>query len=660
MILVRRVSFSYVLSSAALLALAVSLLSSTAQAAVPADTLMSSETRGFASVLNLHTLKQHWQETQMGQLVQDEAMKPFVKDLKRQLQRKMTGVNDKLGLQLEDLGDIAGGEIGIGIVGRDNERAAVSLVVDTTGREFQRKELLEKVGKELAKRNATSTEAVVSGTKITTYTIPPQKRLPIEQTAVFFVKDNMLCATDSPLEAREMLRRFDGQAGGRLVDVPSYQETVNRCLKEADGLEPEIRWYLDPFGYARAINSLEVAGKKRPGKDYLKIFDSEGFSAIKGIGGFVNLAVGGSFELLHRTAIYAPPIPGEPNKYRKAMRMMKFPNSDTLSANQWLPRKLASYRTFNCDLENAFNHFESLFDKFAGYDEAFAGVLEGLERDPYGPQVDVKEDFVKHLGQRIVLVTDYEVPITPKCERFLFVVELANEAAIAATVKKFMENDPNASQTEFEGKIVWEIQEADEDLGELDIEIGDLDLLDPVDEDDELNAADSGVPTSAVCVTDGHLFFATRADFLRRILSQKGPEEILDSAGDYREVDTSLSRLLSGPISARTFLRTDEVYRPIYELLRQGKMPESETLFGRLLNRMLTPPDDEDEGILREQKIDGRKLPDFEMVRRYFGPAGTIIRSDDDGWFVVGATLSKLAPQLRADNSVSAGKSTVR
>jgi len=658
-ILVRRVSFSYVLSSAALLSLAVSLLSSTAQAAVPTDTLMSSETRGYASVLNIHTLKQHWQQTQMGQLVQDEAMKPFVKDLKRQLQRKMTGINDKLGLQIEDLSDIAGGEIGLGIVGRDNERAVVSLVVDTTGREFQREELLEKVAKELAKRDAIRTESIVSGTKLTTFTIPPQKRLPIEQTAVFFVKDNMLCASDSPLEAREMLRRFDGQAGGRLVDVPSYQETVNRCLEGADGLEPEVRWYLDPFGYARAINSLEIAGKKRPGKDYLKILDSEGFSAIKGIGGFVNLAVGGSFELLHRTAIYAPPIPGEPDKYRKAMRMMKFPNSKSLSAKPWLPRKLASYRTFNCDLANAFNHFESLFDKFAGYDEAFAGVLEGLERDPYGPQVDVKEDFVKHLGQRIVLVTDYEVPITPKCERFLFVVELANEAAVAATVQKFMENDPDASRTEFEGKTVWEIQAVEEDISDLDIEIGDLDLLDS-EEDDELNADATEVPASAVCVTGGHLYYASHTDFLKRILSQKGPEEVLSSAGDYREVDTSLSRLLSGPISARTFLRTDEVYRPIYELLRQGKMPESETLFGRLLNRMLTPPDDEDEGILREQKIDGRKLPDFEMVRRYFGPAGTIIRSDDDGWFVVGATLSKLAPQLRADNSVSVGKSTVR
>ncbi len=121
-----------------------------------------------------------------------------------------------------------------------------------------------------------------------------------------------------------------------------------------------------------------------------------------------------------------------------------------------------------------------------------------------------------------------------------------------------------------------------------------------------------------------------------------------------------MSQLLSGAAAARFFIRTDEAYRPIYELLRQGKMPESETLLGRLLNRLLTPSDDEEEGILRKQKIDGRKLPDFEMVRRYFSPAGTIVRSSDDGWFIVGATLSKLAPQARAETRADDSVSTIR
>ena len=77
------------------------------------------------------------------------------------------------------------------------------------------------------------------------------------------------------------------------------------------------------------------------------------------------------------------------------MRMMKFPNRKGMAPHKWVPRKLATYRTFNCDLSNAFENFDTLFDAIAGYEEAFDGVLEGLERDPYGPQVDVRKDFCR-------------------------------------------------------------------------------------------------------------------------------------------------------------------------------------------------------------------------------------------------------------------------
>ncbi|MCH8839232.1 MAG: hypothetical protein IH831_00860 [Planctomycetes bacterium] len=628
-------------------------------AAVPSDRLMSLTTRGYASIGNIEELCEKWNQTQMGQLVQDEAMQPFIEDLKKQLKRKITGLRDKLGIEWSDLRDVAGGEIGLGLVERENDRAAIALVVDVSGHRSEMNAFLAKVGKELSKRGATKETLDVSGTGMIIYTIPAKGEKDIEHTAVYFVKDNMLCATDSRLEAEEMLRRFDGAAGSRLVDAKPYQVTMGRCRKESAGIVPQIRWFMDPFGYARAVRSLASANEKIRGKDYLMILSSQGFDAVQGLGGYVSLAVGGAFELLHRTSVYAPPILGEPDKYRLAMRMMKFPNSKQLRAQPWSPRKLASYRTFNCDLANAFETLGTLFDAVT-YEDAFAGVLEGLQQDPYGPQVDVRKDFIAHLGQRVTLVTDYEVPITPKSERILFVIEVTNEEAIAETVKKFMESDPNAIRTRFLGKIVWEIQEAQEEIPELDIAVSDLDLLEPVEEAPVDGKKNRAFPTSAVCVADGHLFIASHVDFLKEVFSLDTPQATLRTAGDYREVENAMSQLLPGAAAARFFMRTDEVYRPIYELLRQGKMPESETLLGRLLNRLLTPPDDEEEGILREQKIDGRLLPDFEMVRRYFSPAGTIVRSSDDGWFIAGATLSKLAPQARAKTRADVSVSTIR
>ena len=286
-------------------------------------------------------------------------------------------------------------------------------------------------------------------------------------------------------------------------------------------------------------------------------------------------------------------------------------------------------------------------------------MLEGLEVDPYGPQVDVRKDFVAHLGQRVTLITDYELPITTKSERFLFAVEVTDEDAMKATVEKFMKSDPNASSTEFMGKIIWEIQEAQEEVPDLEFEVSDLELLD-LEEVAEEQTEKKELPTSAVCVSDGHLFIASHADFMKKVFSDAADEKGLNSAGDYQEVESAMKRLLPDEVSLKSFLRTDEAYRPVYELLRQGKMPESETLLGRLLNRLLSPDEEDEEGILREQRIDGRQLPDFEMVRRYFGPAGTLVRSDDDGWFVVGATLSKITPQAASATGALSSSTTLR
>jgi hypothetical protein len=111
---------------------------------------------------------------------------------------------------------------------------------------------------------------------------------------------------------------------------------------------------------------------------------------------------------------------------------------------------------------------------------------------------------------------------------------------------------------------------------------------------------------------------------------------------EYQLVRSELERLAADkPVCARTFSRTDEEYRSVYELIRAGRMPESESLLGKLLNAVLG---DGKEGVPRAARIDGSKLPDYEAVRRYFGPAGLFVTSEANGWFISGFTLSKDVP----------------
>ena len=91
-------------------------------------------------------------------------------------------------------------------------------------------------------------------------------------------------------------------------------------------------------------------------------------------------------------------------------------------------------------------------------------------------------------------------------------------------------------------------------------------------------------------------------------------------------------------------------------MLKQGKMPESKTLVGRILNAMLDEDTDDEE--LREQQLDATKLPEYQMVRRYLGPAGMYVVSHDDGWSITGCFLSKETLQvvLKGDGGSAGNK----
>jgi hypothetical protein len=153
------------------------------------------------------------------------------------------------------------------------------------------------------------------------------------------------------------------------------------------------------------------------------------------------------------------------------------------------------------------------------------------------------------------------------------------------------------------------------------------------------------IPNAAVCVVGGHLFAATHIDFLKKVLAAKEPREQLGRSGEFRLVTQQLVEIGPGEHSFRMFSRTEDEYRPTYELIRTGQMPESKTVLGKILNSFLGSGK---EGELRPQKIDGRNLPDFEAVRRYFGPAGTTVRTENDGWLIEGILLSKEGPQAVA------------
>jgi hypothetical protein len=697
---------------------------SCAFAVQPMEELLPATTTGFLSIPDVDDLQAKFEKTQIGQLAADPVMKPFVDDLKRQIQEKLSETGGRLGISWEELSGVYGGEVAVGVIQPEYNpsRFAIAFVVDTTGKKPQRDAVIRKIENNLLKRGAKKLQPLMaSGVRINVFELPKARGEREARQAFSFVKDDILVISDQQDVAEGILGRIGNPSKDNLASLAAYAHIHSRCAAEAGDLQPHIRWFVEPLRYAQTMRTA-AGGKKKRGTDILKVLDNQGFSAVKGAGGYVNLATG-EHEVLHRTLVYAPPVKRDAgdaskDKYDLAARMLDFGSGENLEPHSWVPRAVAAHATLTVDIQNAFKYVDTLVNELAGDKEGalFADVLDSILKDPNGPQLDIRGDIVANMADRVTVISDYTLPIEPDSERLLIGIQLVDEKVRAARVgrdfdaldrnkdgkvtaaeqpkhrqeyykrvlkeynqpatggltkeqyidsrsvakalNRSMENDPEAKKLRVGDHLIWEIinePEVNEEVMGQEFEMpvitfdggdefGDLAPLDSgtfTDEfDDDFEGDQPALPNSAITVAHGHILVSTRVEFLVKVLDAQKPLEKLADSPDFKVVSKELTKLGSRKDTVRFFSRTDEEFRATYELIRQGKMPESETILGQVLNRILSP--DEEDGV-REQQIDGSKMPPYMVVRRYLGPAGGFAQAEptDDGWFITGVVLTK-------------------
>ncbi|MBP89952.1 MAG: hypothetical protein CMJ64_25130 [Planctomycetaceae bacterium] len=670
-------------------------------AAKPSKTLLPDTTKAYVSVPDVDFLRKHWNETQLGKLVADPDMEPFVKDLQRQIRDKLSQTNTRLGISWEDLEGVYGGEVCAALLqpwdaeaaqGRldaavaeavakaeatgkkpeaieaakndasakameslDAERrlqAAVVLLVDVTGHLAEARDLLAKIAKNQVEKGAQQESLQVGGVDVVKFILPLQEGQKVAGTAFYCIHEDQLVTTDRQDVLAGIISRFAEDGTGLLAHSTAFAETERAADKAFGETIPHVHWFLEPFGYVEILRAYN-GGRKRRGANILRVLQKQGFTSIQGLGGKVALKTD-EHDVRYHSLFYAPAAKRKPGdlartKYNRAARMLDFPNTDGLLPQSWIPRGLATHLTFNWKMKEAFWYAETLVNELAG-DEVFEDVIKNIELDPHGPQIHVEKEFTQHLGERATLISDYRLPITPKSERIMVAIEVTDAATVMKTVNKAMEKDPAAKKRIHEGHVIWELKNEGAEAPEVKIEGFD----DGFGFDEPMAVAEEEdkpfIPNSAVTVANGHLLIASHVDYIVEVLQAPAEADSLRNAADYGAMAKVLKKLGAGSDSFQLFTRTDEAYRVTYELMRAGKMPESESVLGKLLNRMFASDEDEEEE-LREQQIDGSQMPEYQIVRRYLGPAGFYVRTVDEGWAVSGCLLTKdLKPAVAADN----------
>jgi hypothetical protein len=675
----------------------------------PSETLLPNTTQGFFAISNVDTLKEHWNKTQLGHLMADPIMEPFTKDIRRQFEDRWSSIHERLGVTLDDLKGVPGGDVGIGLIAPKPGMAALAIVIDVNGKLPQANEMLKKVTATQLQRGAKRSEWKMKGCPdvVVQFDLPEleeekeaslstlqgsEKSVKSEKSedgvkgeeaakgedgsksekwkdangasktetdktnsekntprqAFYCLTGTLLVVTDNREVMQGILGRAMGPQKNSLADCKPFQVVVKRCRKDYGEGTPQIRWFIHPLGYAEAARAATPEDRRRKGKSILEVMRNQGVGAIQGVGGFFDFKSEG-YEFVHRTAVYAP------GPYEKAMKMLVLPNQaqKAFEPQPWVPRDIATYSTLYFDIANAFKNFGSLFDELFGQGETgwWDEVKQGLRDDPNGPMIDLEKELIRHLGQRVSMLTDYQLPITTTSERLLFTIETKDPKAVAVALEKMIKNDPTAKRREINGQVIWEFVEDQSPTPEApEISFGDMPAVTPVrpmkkrkkqmefeEEDEEVQRL---LPHAAMTVWQGNLMVASHIDFLMKVIAPPKKPELLAADVDYKRIDEQIKKFDPEMKCVRVFSRTDEEYRPTYELVRQNKMPQSEGLLAKLLNALFG---EGKRGQVRAQKIDGRELPEYQVVRRYLGPAGLQATSEPDGWYLKGFTLSKKA-----------------
>jgi hypothetical protein len=642
-------------------------LSSRGWAVQPSESLLPATTKGFISTHDVDEVRKKFNETQLGEMVADPLMKPFIDDLRKQIGQMMEKAGKKLGVKWGDLEGVYGGEVAAALIQpdpKDRMSHATVLIVDITGKREQANALLAKIDANQKANKAVRSATKAGGVDLTVYTQPQKAGETAPERAYYFIRDDQLVVSDHQAVITAIAGRFGGSAKDSLATVKAFEYSMQRNAKEAGEARHHVRWFIEPFGYLDASRAAQGARRKR-GTDILKILQTQGFAAIQGVGGNVFFATAGT-ELLHRTYVYAPPAqpPQGNDKYHLAMRMLDFPNSAApgdLEPQAWAMADIASYLTFNWKMKEAFEFSETLVDAIAGDKGVFKDIWLNMKVDPNGPKIDIFQGLVNHLGTRATLLSDVRLPVDIKSERLMALIEVMNESIVEQTVEQAFRNDPQARKRVFRDRTIWEITQEEglvEEEPELMIEGagfvvaegegGDAVAAESAEVAQDAKKKPAGgaappagpqkMPNMAITVHEGHLVVATHVDFVEDLIAQNGNPMNLGSMEDYGRVRQALTKLGSQNDSFRFFARTDESYRATYELLKQGRLPEAETMFAHILNAMMVPGE---EGGVRKQAIDASKLPDFDQVKKYLGPGGVYAQSEEDGWLVVGCLLKK-------------------
>jgi hypothetical protein len=557
----------------------------------PAARLLPDTTVALVSVPNVPETARRFMTTAMGRMSQDPQMKPLVGRLYGSLVEAVAEVQEHIGLSLPELLALPQGEAALAVIAPEEAPLAFVLLLDVGNQLPNANKVLERLGVELERTGATTSQQTVGGTKLVIYdgVGPARRRL------IYFEKDATIVLGSDADVLKQLLVVWGGGKGRTLADNPDFTALLRRC-RGANDEAPQVSFYADPIGIMRGIGQ-ESTGVRVA----VALLPALGLDGLTAVGGSLILGDAQFDTVVHAHVSLGAPRSG-------LIKAIALESGDS-KPERWVPSDVASYTTFHWNVPQSYKELAAVYDSFNG-DGALGQMLQQRFLQPLG--IDLEKELLPALEGRVTRLTWIERPVTPQSQASVLALKLKNTAVFDKAVEKLSSRNPASF-----GRQIW----AGKTYYQVQVPL-------PPDFPPERRP-----PMPCFGILDDYLLVADRESMYHKVvLTLADASQSLAGDPEFQLIAGKIRRQNGGARAALIrFTRPEETVRWLYELLKSRQAQESvggPVQRGRLFQTL--------DGALKQNP-----LPPFEVLRRYLAPGGAMLVDDATGLHYMSFTLRR-------------------
>jgi len=548
-----------------------------------APKLFPQKTLLYARVDDTRELKAKMAETSMGRISNDSQIKPILDSFYSSFSTLVQGMQDAVGVNLDELLSIPNGELAIALVPTKTNPVFCALL--EAGDELPAVKLM--IGR-LEDRIA-STGGAKTSKEIGKISVNQIRNGTREDRQLGFFLDSgvlVVCTNAEYAETLAQIWQGSGIDHKSLADNREFTTIMSRCVGTA-GERPQASFYANPLALYREVsksssNSLLV----------LTTLKTLGLDGIKGIGGSAIFAPNDFDSIIHAHLLLD-------NNRRGVMRAVR-PKSGSTEPELWVNDKVSSYGTMNWDFNRTVKAIAEIVDSFGGENTFENNVIATGSRQI---GIDLRKDVLDSLDDRVSLAQLILPTKRINSQSNLVGIHVKDVQRLKADVLPRFFNKVKSSDARWTSKLL-----GDSTVYYIDIK-------------NESQTVRAPQPSFAV-VGDELLFSDAIESIEQAIKTHSSGDDLLSESIEYKLIrDRIKAQLKDKETSIMSYQRPEESLRLFYDLAsdsenisRLENISANNPFFGSLV-----------------AALKGKNLPPFEVISKYLAPSGAFVVEEEDG-----------------------------